>query len=96
MKGKEYSDRGKAFVLYSTIYSCCSPSFTAAATIIFSLIIYMTLTTLKLAQLASICNYGEGLLFLGLHEVVYAGRPAGRPAFEARGPVGPVGNTART
>jgi len=40
--------------------------------------------------------YGGGLLFLGLHEVVYAGRPAGRPAFEARRPVGPVGNTART
>jgi len=29
--------------------------------------------------LASICNHGSGLLLLGLHEVVYAGRPTGKP-----------------
>jgi len=33
MKRKECPDRGKALVLYSKIYSCFSPSFTAAATI---------------------------------------------------------------
>jgi len=29
--------------------------------------------------LASICNHGSGLLLLGLHKVVYAGRPIGKP-----------------
>jgi hypothetical protein len=29
--------------------------------------------------LASICNHGSDLLLLGLHEVVYAGRPTGKP-----------------
>lgn len=39
----------------------------------------MTLATLEIAWLASICNHGGGLSLLGLYEVVYAGRPAGRP-----------------
>jgi hypothetical protein len=64
-------------LLHGKMYSCFSPSFTAAATIIFSLITYKTLDTQEIAWIAGICNHRGGLLLLGLHEVVYAGRPAG-------------------
>jgi hypothetical protein len=80
MKGNECPDCGKASVLHGKIYSCFSPSFTTAATIIFSLITYKTLATQEIEWIAGIYNHLGCFLLLGLHKVVYAGRPAGRPA----------------
>jgi hypothetical protein len=69
--------KGKEYSI--TKFSFASLLFSAAVIIIFSLIIYKTL--------AGICNYDGGLLLLGLPEVIYAGRPTGRPGgTEACGP----------
>jgi hypothetical protein len=57
MKRNECPDCGKASVLHDKIYSCFSPSFTTAATIIFSLITYKTLATQEIEWIAGICNH---------------------------------------